>query len=171
MLSEKRRIKWNNNNTTADYNKAQQEIDIQKADNAQLREALACIKADVVNTKKRWLWRENTIKAKEAALTTREVDENERDNQLTLLKAHVTKLVLRSSDLEDQNKLLKLKLLTSEEMHRNTTPANNAAPHMSQSMLQRQLENLTSLLHTSMLAVTSNKLYTASQPTAKITNI
>ena len=67
--------------TRADYNKAQQEIDIPKPDNAQLR---GDIKADVDNTKKRWLAREKTIKAKETALTTREVNQNERDNQLAV---------------------------------------------------------------------------------------
>ena len=36
-----------------------------------MREDFACIKANVDNTKKRWLAREKTIKAKEAALTTR----------------------------------------------------------------------------------------------------
>ena len=45
--------------------------------------------------------KEKTIKAKEAALATREDNQNERDKQLTLLKAHVTQLELRSSDLVD----------------------------------------------------------------------
>ena len=36
----------------ADYNMAQQEIDIKNTENAQLREDLACIKADVITPRK-----------------------------------------------------------------------------------------------------------------------
>ena len=67
---------------------------------------------EMESTKKNWLARERQIKDREA-ITSREAYQNEHDEQNWLLKTHMNKLELRITDVEEQNRLFKLKLLAS----------------------------------------------------------
>ena len=114
--------------------------------------------------KKKQQDKEKQLKAKEAALFAREANQTERDQQITLLKVHINNLELQVKDLEEQNKLWKLKFLTSEEV-RNKEPTiqqtttQQQLPNMQQNVPSPNesiLNNLTSMLHTALLTVTAN---------------
>ena len=105
--------------------------------------------------KKKTALKEKQIKAKEAALEAREVNQNEREEQIKLLKMHVNKLELMVKDLEEQNKLWKLKLLASKdvrgngsiEKHERIKPMSSITP-----------ESLTSTLQTAIIALIAEKI-------------
>ena len=160
--------------TTNDYNHLHIELEAVKASNHQLQHGLDKQKNELEANKKKWAAREKQIKTREAALTGREANQDERDEQIELLKAHANHLERKVIDLEKQNKDLKLKLLTSEEL-RNEPGQNLCTPH-SASHSADQMGSISSLLQTSILAATVNLLSNMQQPqqqqpAQRITNI
>ena len=124
------------------------------------------LKTENDQIKKKTNEKEKQLKAREHAVTSREVNQNERDQQLQLLKTHCQKLELTINDLEEQNKLLKLKLLTSEDIagrarseNQSNEPVRDTAKQNTvQEQMNNQLSNLINILQASILANLSPNL-------------
>ena len=124
------------------------------------------LKAENDQIKKKTSEKEKQLKAREQAVTSREINQNERDEQLQLLKNHCQKLELTITDLEEQNKLLKLKLLTSEEpairSHKkgqtNEPNSEKMTSNATQEQMNAQLTSLMNVIQASILANLSPNL-------------
>ena len=145
------------------------DLDSLRAVNGKLLQNIDSLKHDNDANKKKWVTREKQLRAKEAALTAREANQCEKDEQIELLKAHVNTLELNIVDLEGQNKLFKLKLLASEDVRNSNHASSNDTSH------QTLTTNINSVLQTSLLALTTILLSNAQppphQPQHRITNI
>ena len=153
--------------TTADYNNLQLKYQDLCAEQMRIKSVNEIQKADLETNRKKWLTREKQLKARESAIITREANQNERDEQIVLLKTHVHKMECKINDLEEQNKLLKLKLLTSEEI-RAENPS--TASHIDNN------SSLANTLQTTLLIAASNMLTNSMQNkecshTTKIVNV
>jgi chromosome segregation ATPase len=71
--------------------------------------------------RKKMQTKERQLKQRETAVNAKDAEQKERNEQNILLKTHVIKLEQTINNLEEQNKLLKLKLLTSEELRGDST--------------------------------------------------
>ena len=122
--------------------------------------------------------KEKQLKKKEQDLARTEIQQKELYEQNRLLKEYCQSLELRMNDLEEQNKELKLKLLTSENLRNTTTKK-----HPEQRDQQDLNQSILTLLTTSMATISSNMLALQNQvnqsnhgnqsqkPNIKITNI
>ena len=155
--------------------KLSQDYECIKAKYRELQCQVEEMQREAQENKKKLLCKEKQLKAKETAITAREINQNERDEQITLLKTYVNDLELRVKDLDEQNKLLKLKLLTSEEIRTNQDPPTvnhgschhcthqtrcSSTYHQSDAILHRLIDLLSAV----------NQRAPAPEPT-KITNI
>ena len=122
------------NNTHAEaHTNIIQQLDILKTENNRLKEENKLLDTqcdslkkqaekeiqEAQEVKKKSLNREKVLKTREAAISAREINQKERDEQITLLKTYVNELETRTKELDEQNKLWKLKFLTSEELRNN----------------------------------------------------
>ena len=84
------------------------EFECHKTQHNQLKTEYQVMKQESEANRRKGLAREKQLQAREAATAAREANQNERDEQITLLKAHFNQLELKVTDLKEQNKLFKL---------------------------------------------------------------
>ena len=104
--------------TVRDNNRMQQELDELRSQHENLKKEVETKKTDLDNTKKKLQAKERLLKQREAGVATREAELSELGDQNTLLKTHINELELSANDLQEQNRLLKLKLLSSEDVRK-----------------------------------------------------
>ncbi len=152
---------------TADYKELQvRHEDLQTLHENTIKEYTA--------SKKKLFEREKRLKAREMSMTNREANQNEKDEDNVLLKKRVNELVATVTDMEAQNKDLKLKLLCTS----NTAGTSTTCPAPPQNHHKDAMSSLTTVLQTSLLIAATNMIASSSQqktspaPTAtKITNV
>ena len=121
----------------------------------QLRIELDQITAENENARKKNAAREKQLKARENAVTLRGANQHEREEQFVMLKSHVNNLELAVTDLKEQNKLLKIKLLASEDLRcdENVKSSANPTPAPAHTdSFQQQFTAILNLLQLSALA-------------------
>ena len=142
-----------------------------------LQEKYKILENETQIEKRKLSLKEKQIKAREAAVVAREANQKERDEQITLLKSHINELELRIKDLDDQNKLWKLKFLTSEEIRTSQQSVNDQKS--TYSVTHRSPEQndiickLLDIISTMSNNITSSlaQRTTSTTPPPKITNI
>ena len=160
--------------TTVDFNNLQLECKTIQSEQKQLKTELESQRQENEAGKKKWAAREKQLKAREAAITAREANQNERDQQLVMLKKALHEKECQCDDLIEQNNLLKLQRACSDDIR--ATPGGNA-PKQPANHQNSQIDSLTSTLQTSLLVATLNMLnngnqnVAASQPATRITNV
>ena len=116
-----------------------------------LQHDVTLLRNEIDQLKKKSSAKEKQLKARENSITLREASQKEREDQLLLLKDLCNCLETEKNDLRDQNKLLKLKLLASDEMKRDEPTGNsiygtkinlNSQPADVTERLLREISNL-----------------------------
>jgi hypothetical protein len=158
------------------------------SDHNQLKEELDSLKSQQNSDRRKNQAKEKQIKKREAELIQKEAQQRELYEQNRLLKDYGHTLELKVNDLEEQNKQLKLNLLTSESLRTNTTrdrqqqPTNEAAQKedVQQKATTDVNETIMVLLTTSMATISSNMVALQNQinqvnqkqtPHTKIVNV
>ena len=129
-------------------------------DNEQLLKDLSRLREETDERKKKSAARERQLKARENSALVREANQDERDEQITLLKTHVNGMELRIKDLEEQNKLLKLKLLSSEDLRKERGYESNTQtpPPEHNSTVLKQMNDITTVLQATLLSLATFSL-------------
>ena len=158
---------WQLDTTTSYLNNLQHGYDSLQMQHSQLQMQFNALKQNAEASRKKATAKEKQLKMRETAIAAREVNQVELDEQFTHLRIHV---------MDEQNKLWKLKFLTSKETRRNKT--NDVNCHDSHAVHQPPqypqypwLDHLNNILQTTLLAATFNMLSSPAQPAARITNI
>ena len=138
-----------------------------------LKQELKEVRAENELQKKKWAARERQLKTREAAITVREANQSERDEQLVLLKKHFHDKAQEVTDLRRQNDLLKVKLLTSEELREKNVhqPAEMAPPIHTAQANTPQLVDLTTTIMATAMSMMVKSCQQPTPPATKIINI
>ena len=154
----------------------------------QLKEDLDTLKSQQNTAQRKTQAKEKQIKKREADLTQKEAQQREIYEHNRLLKDYSHSLELKLNDLEEQNKQLKLNLLTSENLRTNPPQEQHKLPvHESKQNEESKQEPIThinetimALLTTSMATISTNMVALQNQisqvnqsqrPHIKITNV
>ena len=109
------------------------------------------------------------LKSRESAIASREANQNERDEEIVLLKRRVNELSTSLNDMEAQNKELQLKVLCNKNTRETYTRQQNATDETVD-----KLASASSALQTMLLIAATNMLSSHKQqpaPSTKITNV
>lgn len=154
----------------------------------QLKEELDTLKSQQNTAQRKIQAKEKQIKKREAELIQNEAQQREIYEHNRLLKDYSHTLELKINDLEEQNKQLKLNLLTSESLRTNPTrerqqlPVNeseqkeeskqNSTPHVNETIMALLTTSMATL--SSSIVALQNQINQGSQnqkPHIKITNV
>ena len=154
----------------------------------QLKEDLDTLKSQQNTAQRKIQAKEKQIKKREADLTQKEAQQRQIYEHNRLLKDYSHSLELKINDLEEQNKQLKLNLLTSENLRTNPPQEQHKLPvHESKQNEESKQEPIThinetvmALLTTSMATISTNmvalqnlisQVNQSQRPHIKITNV